>query len=68
MMMPMKNQFEQICNAEAAKELGVPVIKKIDKNFVAKLTTWVKEEQKIEVNFPNQTEQIIAQLFKDFKA
>jgi uncharacterized protein (TIGR00661 family) len=68
MMMPMKNQFEQICNAEAAKELGVPVVKKIDKNFVHKLTTWVKEEQNIEVNFPNQTEQIIAQLFKDFKA
>lgn len=28
LMIPMRNQFEQECNAEAAKQLGVPVIKK----------------------------------------
>ena len=67
-MIPMRNQFEQACNAEAAKELGVPIIKKIDKNFVPTLLNWIKEEQNISVDFPNQTEQIIAKLFKDYSA
>jgi uncharacterized protein (TIGR00661 family) len=66
MMIPMRNQFEQACNAEAAKQLGVPVIKNIDKNFTYELSKWVKEEQNIEVNFPDKTAQIIKQLFKDF--
>lgn len=68
MMIPMRNQFEQACNAEAAKQLGIPVIKKIDKNFVPSLITWVKEEQNIKVDFPDETAQIIAQLFKDYSA
>ena len=66
LMIPMKNQFEQECNAEAARLLGVPVIKKIDKNFSSFLKNWVESNQNIEVEFPDQTALIIDTLFKKY--
>ena len=66
MMMPMKNQFEQACNAEAARRLGVPIIKKIDAFFIDALKKWIHNEQKIEVNFPNETSKIIENLVQTF--
>ena len=66
MMMPMKNQFEQECNAEAARRLGVPIIKKIDAFFIEALKKWIHNEQKIAVNFPNETDIIIENLVKKY--
>lgn len=59
LLIPMKNQFEQECNAEAARLMGVPVVRQIDAQFVDQLKAWVQSEQKITVDFPNQTAQII---------
>lgn len=66
MMIPMKNQFEQGCNAEAARLLGVSVIKKIDGQFLPALKHWVNHPQKIEIDFPDQTAQIIENLMHKF--
>lgn len=62
LMIPMKHQFEQECNAEAARQMGVPVIYDIKKNFVSHLETWIKEDFYIKVNFPDETETIIKKL------
>lgn len=67
LMMPMKNQFEQTCNAAAAEQLGLPIVKQIDENLVDKLRKWVDSEEKITMNFPDETEQIISDLVKRFK-
>ncbi len=64
MMIPMKGQYEQQCNAEAAKLMGVPIVKKIDKNFLTHLKNWIDEGEVIQVNYPNQTEDIIHNLLK----
>lgn len=66
LLMPMKNQFEQTCNAIAAEQLGVPIVKKIDDKLVPILKNWVNNEQKIEIDFPNQTAQIVDDLVKRF--
>jgi uncharacterized protein (TIGR00661 family) len=66
LMIPMKNQFEQECNAEAARLLGVAIIKKIDKDFLAVLKKWISTEQKVEIDFPDQTALIIDTLFKKY--
>ena len=57
----MKNQYEQQCNALALEQLGVPVIWH-EKEFSEKLKNWVNEDRLIEVDFPNETEQIIDNL------
>jgi uncharacterized protein (TIGR00661 family) len=66
MMIPMKGQYEQQCNAIAAAKLGVPVVEKIDGNFVQQLKQWVSSGLKIEVNFPDETAQIVAKLVSDY--
>ena len=64
LLIPMKYQFEQECNAEAARQMGVPVIYDIRKNLVSCIKTWVKEDFKIDVDFPDQTEMIVDQVIK----
>jgi len=37
LVVPIKNQYEQLCNAEALKKLGVPVASVPDKSFTEKI-------------------------------
>ncbi len=41
MVIPMKGQYEQQCNAAALKEMGVPVLKKLKISKVEKIIDWV---------------------------
>ena len=59
MMIPMKGQYEQRCNALAASRLGVPVINGIDENFIAHINNWINDDKKVKVNFPDETAQIV---------
>ncbi len=67
LLMPMKNQFEQTCNAAAAEELGLPIVREIDENLVVALRKWVDSEEKIQIDFPNETEEIVNNLVSKFK-
>lgn len=63
MVIPMKNQFEQHCNAAALKELGVPVLKGLKKKYADKIRSWVSDNEKVCVNYIDNTEQIIDSIF-----
>ena len=64
---PMKNQYEQQCNAEALKELAVPVIKKLNPKAIAVVAKWLLEEQSLVVNYPDETEAIIDGILTNYK-
>lgn len=61
---PMKNQYEQQCNALAMENMGIPVVWK-ESEFLSKLKLWVNSENLINVNFPDETEQIIKSIFDE---
>ncbi|MDO5615948.1 MAG: glycosyltransferase family protein [Cruoricaptor ignavus] len=63
---PMKNQYEQQCNALALEKMGVPVIWN-EEEFAPKLKLWVEQGETVPVDFPNETEQIIADLVRNHK-
>ncbi|MBC7744417.1 MAG: glycosyl transferase [Flavobacterium sp.] len=65
MMIPMKNQFEQQCNAEAAKQMGVPVIYCLNQGFAAAVRQWIEQPLNVSTNFSNQTEAIINRLVQE---
>ncbi|OYU56480.1 MAG: glycosyl transferase [Chitinophagaceae bacterium BSSC1] len=65
MVIPMKGQYEQHCNAAALKEMGVPVIKSLKKKHIGSIEQWIRLEKNIVVDFPNQTEQIINTLINE---
>ncbi|MDB5155787.1 MAG: glycosyl transferase [Mucilaginibacter sp.] len=66
MMIPMSGQYEQQCNALAASKLGVPVLHAIDDNFVKHLNAWIKSEDRVWVDFPDETAQIVHNMVKKF--
>jgi len=66
LMIPMSGQYEQQCNALAASKMGVPVIHSIDDDFVPQINHWLADDKKIEVNFPDETAQIVDNMIKAY--
>ncbi|MDP4285958.1 MAG: glycosyltransferase family protein [Bacteroidota bacterium] len=63
MVIPMKGQYEQQCNAAALKKMNVPVLKKLKLSQLEKIKEWVKEGKIINVNYPDITERIVDKIF-----
>jgi uncharacterized protein (TIGR00661 family) len=66
MMIPMKGQYEQQCNALAASKLGVSVINEIDQHFEQNINRWINHGKKIYVNFPDETARIVDNMIKTY--
>lgn len=64
MVIPMKGQYEQQCNAAALREMGVPVIKSLKSKHIPKIEKWVAGKNIIEVNYPDQTAQILQMIIE----
>jgi uncharacterized protein (TIGR00661 family) len=62
---PILNHFEQECNGEAMKKLGVKVIKKIDSSFKQVFTEWIDSEHKVKFKLTHSTEAIVDILMKN---
>ena len=60
----MKGQYEQQCNAAALKKMGIPVIKSLKSKHITTIQSWLENEQKIIVNYPDTTEKIINNIIK----
>ncbi len=63
---PMLNQYEQTCNAEALKQIGITVVNKIDDTFSGRIKSWIDFGSPIILNYPDQTAKIIHQLVTDY--
>lgn len=59
MVVPMKNQYEQHCNAAALKKLGVPVLKKVKKKNLPKIEDWLLEGKPLGIVYPNTTREAV---------
>lgn len=64
---PMKNQYEQHLNAAALIDLGVPVIKSLKKKYEYDIELWLNSDKVVQVNYPNNTMQIIETLVNRHK-
>ncbi len=68
MVIPMKGQYEQQCNAAALKEMGVPILKSLKLKHLGKLQDWVESNRKVEVYYPDITEPIIDRILEEATA
>ena len=59
MVIPMKGQYEQHCNAAALKAMGIPVIKSLKPKHIDTIKNWIESGTKIPVDYPDITENII---------
>ena len=65
MVIPMMGQYEQLCNAESLKKIGVLVLDNLCLLHRRTISLWLMQPQQIVVNYPNRTEQIIDTIFND---
>ncbi len=64
LVIPMKQQYEQHCNAASLKDFGVLVIKSLRKKNFHKIRKWIAQKEKLQVDFPDQTDAIIDQVLE----
>ncbi|MCB0699301.1 MAG: glycosyl transferase [Chitinophagales bacterium] len=62
MVVPMQQQYEQQCNAAGAAELGVPVIKQLSKKYYDDIQSWLENDERINVDFPDRIAEIVHKL------
>jgi uncharacterized protein (TIGR00661 family) len=65
LVIPMKSQYEQQCNAAALQHMGVPVLKTLKEAHIEKIREWTKRTQSIPVEYLDITESIIDQVITE---
>lgn len=64
MVVPMKSQYEQRCNAAALKSMGIPVVPKLKPKHYETIHDWIDSDYKIEITYPDITGKIINEIFE----
>jgi uncharacterized protein (TIGR00661 family) len=64
LVVPMKSQYEQHCNAAALKRLGVPVLKKVKKKNLKKIDKWLEGDKRLDISFPDIAAKAVEKLFE----
>lgn len=59
LVIPMKNQYEQHCNAAALQSMGVPVIRSLKKKWADTIAHWARQGPTVQVDYPDVTGHII---------
>ena len=63
MVIPIRGQYEQQCNAAALEQMGIKKLDKLDDDFTNHFNEWI-ESKPIKVNYDHSTEDIIAKVMK----
>ncbi len=65
LVIPMKSQYEQRCNAIALKSMGVQVVPKLKSKHFEQIQDWIDSDYKIEIAYPDITSKIINEIFEN---
>ena len=72
LVIPMKTQYEQQCNAAALAEMGVPVVKSLKTKHLHMISEWMLDGEAVKVHFPDvagaAVQRLIAQFETQYKA
>jgi uncharacterized protein (TIGR00661 family) len=66
MVIPIKGQYEQQCNAAALEQLGVKKINTIDHRFAGEVTDWLHHSNSCTIHFRHSTRMIVEHLFEHY--
>jgi uncharacterized protein (TIGR00661 family) len=66
LVVPMKSQYEQHCNAAALKLMGVPVLKKVKKKHLKKIQKWIDGDKLLNISFPDIAGKAVERLIRKY--
>lgn len=61
---PIRNQYEQLCNAASLEKMGIHVIKKLDGSFKEKVNNWMQYASVIPLQEVADTEQLTSRIVR----
>jgi uncharacterized protein (TIGR00661 family) len=64
MVIPMKQQYEQHCNAAALSALCVPILNELSPASIDSIKSWLQTEQNIVVDYPDESEVIVDRIME----
>lgn len=59
MVVPMRGQYEQACNAESLRLLGGSVVSRLDRTFRNRLESWLDRAHVVELDLPDPTPDVM---------
>ena len=65
LVIPMKNQYEQHCNAAALEQMGVKCIKSLKRKHIPLMEDWLNNGLQIQVNYPDCTREIVQTVIQE---
>ncbi|OIR12098.1 hypothetical protein GALL_63490 [mine drainage metagenome] len=68
MCLPIRGQYEQLCNAAALKRFDVPVINSIENNFSEKVMQWLAAANPKPLHLSHSTYEIVQQVMEKARA
>jgi uncharacterized protein (TIGR00661 family) len=66
MVIPIRGQYEQLCNAAALERLGVTVVQKIDDSFTASFHQWIDSNTQKEIAYNNIAPELVDNLLENY--
>jgi len=60
---PIRGQYEQLCNAAALEKLGIPCIYSINESFPAIFYNWIAEKVSVRIDYSKTTPAVVEYLF-----
>jgi uncharacterized protein (TIGR00661 family) len=67
MVIPMKNQFEQQCNATALADLGISVLSSLQTENAVEIKNWLESENHIHLDYPDLNQEVVKTVFEKFE-
>lgn len=68
LVVPMKQQYEQACNAAALADMGVPVVRNLKDKSLAVLDHWLQYGRPVPVDYPDETAAVLDKVLLDASA
>lgn len=65
LVIPMKKQYEQQCNAVALKEMGIHVMKSLKAKHHHVMADWLENAQAVPVDYQDNAAEIVDQILRD---
>jgi len=65
LVVPMKQQYEQQCNAAALAKMGVPVVRGLKRKHLDRLADWLHHGPVVPVHYPDATGAVLDQLLAE---
>jgi uncharacterized protein (TIGR00661 family) len=67
LVIPMKGQYEQRCNAFALAQMGIPVVKSLKKKWRSSIAEWLARDVSLRIQYADNTEEKVVKMLQDFE-